>query len=280
MQTPAPAASGLTRMLETGRNPDGGWGYYPGKASRLEPTCWALLALPSVPADVLRSWPVQDGLLLERAGGSPNIAFHALAIVTLLRRGQAHASGNETLVRALEGRRGLTLEPSEINRQDNGIQGWSWIDGTFSWVEPTAWGLLALERWRAAGGRPDETRVTDARRLLADRCCLSGGWNYGNSNMLGKELRPYVPNTAVALLALHGQDTDVVRRSLTWLDGAASGETSGVALALASLALRAYERPIQAVQTALAAQTEVTLTLENQLAAAQTLVALDPEARL
>ena len=32
------------QLLET-RNGDGGWGYEPGRTSRLEPTCWALLAL-------------------------------------------------------------------------------------------------------------------------------------------------------------------------------------------------------------------------------------------
>ena len=41
-------------------------------------------------------------------------------------------------------------------RQDGSLQAWSWVDGTFSWVEPTAWCLLLLKKWRlqAAGRRP------------------------------------------------------------------------------------------------------------------------------
>ncbi len=39
----------MRRALLSAANADGGWGYYPGKASRLEPTCWALLAL--LPSD-------------------------------------------------------------------------------------------------------------------------------------------------------------------------------------------------------------------------------------
>src|SRR5438105_856772 len=35
----------MRRALLSAVNADGGWGYYPGHASRLEPTCWALLAL-------------------------------------------------------------------------------------------------------------------------------------------------------------------------------------------------------------------------------------------
>ena len=62
---------------------------------------------------------------------------------------------------------------------------------TFSWVEPTSWCILALKK-----AAPDPTaretadRVIEAERMLADRCCLEGGWNYGNSNVLGKELHP------------------------------------------------------------------------------------------
>ena len=63
------AQSGTTALrtfLLAGRNADGGWGYYPGKASRLEPTCWALLALPDVDPVVLTRWPLAGGLLRER----------------------------------------------------------------------------------------------------------------------------------------------------------------------------------------------------------------------
>ena len=60
----------LALALREARNLDGGWGYYAGKSSRLEPTCWALLALGGeADVEVLQKWPsTKDGLLLERAG--------------------------------------------------------------------------------------------------------------------------------------------------------------------------------------------------------------------
>ena len=86
---------------------------------------------------------------------------------------------------------GVRRGQSAILRQNNQLLGWPWIDGTFSWVEPTSWCLLALKK---AGQLPSRTgaaaRIAEADRMLADRCCVSGGWNYGNSNVLGKELSP------------------------------------------------------------------------------------------
>ena len=65
--------------------------------------------------------------------------------------------------------------------------------------------------------------------MLVDRCCRGGGWNYGNSNMLGKELRPYVPTTAVALLALQDRGSEpVVTEGLAFLERHATSERSAI----------------------------------------------------
>ena len=77
--------------------------------------------------------------------------------------------------------------------------------------------------------------------MLADRCCVSGGWNYGNSNVLGKELSPYVPTTAVALLALQDRPAlPEVARSLEWLAANWHRERSALALSLTLLAMQAH----------------------------------------
>ena len=39
------STNSLSDALLRSRNEDGGWGYYPGKASRIEPTAWAALCL-------------------------------------------------------------------------------------------------------------------------------------------------------------------------------------------------------------------------------------------
>ena len=80
MTDPRPDLPALRQFLLAGRNADGGWGYYAGKASRLEPTCWGLLALGDADPAVLTRWPAAGGLLRERSGGDVNFAFHALAL--------------------------------------------------------------------------------------------------------------------------------------------------------------------------------------------------------
>jgi hypothetical protein len=272
----------LADLLAAGRNPDGGWGYYQGKKSRLEPTAWSVLALASAglggaaAGDGLRVWPARDGLLLERAGGEPNYGFHGLALLALHVAGIEHRDGNRALLGGLRRVKGIALEPSPINRQDNGIQAWSWIDDTFSWIEPTAWCLLALKTCAETCRAPvDDIRVRDAERMLADRSCRGGGWNYGNSNMLGKELMPYVPTTAVTLLALRDRGTEpFVTEALAFLERHATFERSATALSLASRALRAYGRDTQAVLAALREQLPITVALGNHAAAAAALYAL------
>jgi len=272
----------LTKLLTAGRNADGGWGYYRHKISRLEPTCWAVLALTSArnngaaAGKALRQWPSRDGLLLERAGGEPNYGFHGLALLALHAAALEHRDGNRALLDGLQRVKGLAFERSPINRQDNSIQAWSWIDDTFSWVEPTAWCLLALKTcakpWDA---RIDPIRIRDAERLLVDRSCRDGGWNYGNSNMLGKELVPYVPTTALALLALRDRGSEpLVKQGLEFLEGHSTSERSAMALGLATRALRAYGHDTTAVRAALLEQLPITVALGNQAAAAAALYAL------
>ena len=268
--------SSLRKWLISGRHGDGGWGYYPGKAVRLEPTCWALLALRDLDPGVLTSWPTTGGLLRERAAGETNLAFHALAMLTLASRGREHREGSASLLRSLEGAKGLALGPSTINRQDNALQGWSWMAGTFSWVEPTAWALLALRKHEGLGQRVEAARMSAAEALLVDRCCETGGWNYGNSNMLGKELRPYVPTTAIALLALQKRPIPVVTKSVAYLERAAASESSAMAVSLATLALRAHGRPADALRPLLF-QAARTIELGQHLGAAMALYALQAE---
>jgi hypothetical protein len=267
----------LREFLLRARNADGGWGYQAGKASRLEPTCWASLALGSTLAHtVLEQWPCADGLLLERHGGAPNYAFHGQALIVLRALNLEHAAGNRTLLAALQRVKGRALPPSTINRQDNSLQAWSWIDGTFSWVEPTAWCLLALKQWSATPGAVgDRTRIVVAEQMLLDRCCAKGGWNYGNANMLGQDLKPFVPTTALTLLSLRDrQPLPEVARSVAFLEREATSERSGAALALALMALRAYGRSTDAVRDTLVSLLPTTLNLGKIASAAMSLYAL------
>ena len=121
----------------------------------------------------------------------------------------------------------------------------------------------------------DPVRVRDAERLLEDRACRGGGWNYGNSNMLGQELAAYVPTTAVALLAMRDRAGDPASiQGLEFLERHATSERSALALALASRALRAYGRDAAPCGRAPWSNCRLPSALGNHAAAAAALYAL------
>lgn len=244
--------SDTTTALVEARNPDRGWAYRPARLSRLEPTCLALLALAhagdGIPdVDVLRRWPRQDGWLVDVAGAPPNQAFNAIAALTLLQDPSAAALA-EPIVTRLIASKGVRTTTNEVVPMEN-LQAWSWIDGTVSWVEPTAWCLLLLKKWRMRGPAPAvNERISTGERMLFDRACRIGGWNYGNSRVYGKDLWPYVPTTALALLALQDRrDHPVVQRSLEQLQKDVATERSAVALGLTIICLRVYGLSCEAV---------------------------------
>ena len=252
--------SALTAALLDARRADGAWGYYAGDHSRLEPTCWSVLALlgtvdsrphvdTAATAAFLTRSQRDDGLLVDAHDLPPNLAVNGLVAVLVTHHPELLDPGARArLVEALRLARGIQLPQYPEFRQDNSLQGWSWVDGTFSWMEPTAWCLLALKR---ATDRSDTsaTRIDEAERLLFDRVCQSGGWNYGNAYVLDKALHPYVPTTALGLLALQDRrDHDVVHQSLAYLEAEQLSEASGTALGLTGLCLRIYGRPTAAVE--------------------------------
>ena len=266
----------IRRQLLSSANATGGWGYYPGHASRLEPTCWALLALlPTDPTiggtigahrDFLQRCQRRDGLLVESMlieEDRPNLAFNALAAILLAQHDFGANSLRERLISALVQHKGMKLDPSEVNRQNNSLQGWGWIDSTFSWVEPTSWCLLAVKK-SAMRTTESRTRVDEAERLLVDRCCDGGGWNYGNSNMLGQTLHPFVSTTAAGLLAMQDRTHEqCVVRSLEYLHQHRLAEQSAMALGLTAIALRVLGRPHDDVRDRLLVQWERTAFLGN-----------------
>jgi hypothetical protein len=274
---PSDTLGRLGQTLTSGRNWDGGWGYCAGKASRLEPTCWGLLSELETGASaddrvratvsLLAGWQRPDGLLGDIPGAPPNLAFNGLAALVVRRLRVRRPAGLPDL-RGLEMRllenlstaKGVAAGANDALRQDNRLQGWPWIADTFSWVEPTALCLLALKKARPVfPDLPTGARVAEAESLLGDRCCVVGGWNYGNANVLGRELHPYVPTTALGLLALQDRrGLAAVQRSLRWLRDHGTSEASGAALSLAAVAAQAYGEPPDALGTTLVAQAERT----------------------
>ena len=85
----------LAGTLRSSVNGDGGWGYFPAKPSRLEPTCWAVLALldsgvasaDRALADAalsrIAAWQVAGGLLSDTPRAPANLAFNGLAAIVI-----------------------------------------------------------------------------------------------------------------------------------------------------------------------------------------------------
>jgi len=192
---------------------------------------------------VLSRWPSSVDGLVEQHGGVVNWSFHALALSTRLALGDGSISQLRSLVRSLVDARGIAQQPPSAQRQGGRLEGWSWIDNSFSWVEPTSWALLVLKQCRARGivTRETDKRIQDGEATLEQRVCSTGGWNYGDSPTLGHNLPAYVPTTAIALLALQDRrDEPFVRRSLDYLEEHTENHPSIRALALSALALKRH----------------------------------------
>jgi hypothetical protein len=242
----------VVAALHQSRNGDGGWPYYRGKQSRLEPTAWALLGttLP-VEATPLPAWAAPGGLLVEPSTRQVNYAFNALAALSAsAERERAHEL-TRRIVRALVDARGVVIDSSPVIRQDTTLQGWSWTAGTFTWVEPTAWCMIALKQWAADFGGA-RLRLDVAERVMRDRACAGGGWNFGNGIVYGQALPAHVPPTAVGVLALQDQANDpLVTAALAHLEQHALLEGSTMALALSVIAVLAVGRSVDALVPAL-----------------------------
>ena len=164
------------------------------RAGRFSPS----RSLPSQPtprptASFLERCLRSGGFLVEDPGWPTNVAFNALVAFTWLNhRELAAAEQIQALLAWLVAAKGVQAPQTTSYRQDNSLQGWAWLDATFSWVEPTAWGALALHKAILAGLLPEapaRARIEEAERLLIDRCCRDGGWNFGNANVMGSGRR-------------------------------------------------------------------------------------------
>jgi hypothetical protein len=251
----------------------GGWPYYRGRAPRIEPTAWALFSLihrsDGHATDAIRqgrrflhTLQRPDGLLVEPGMPGANYAWNGLALLALNDRDDGPVV--DRIATGVLAARGIQIEgDSTAVRVDRQLQAWSWTEGTFSWLEPTAWCLLALKVRRVQAPIVAE-RIRTAEAVIADRVCQPAGWNYGNSQVLTQDLRPYVPTTALALLAMQDKRSEpFVANGVAWLAANALSERATLALALAAIALAVFGKPVDDVLGALDEQVRRTAALEN-----------------
>ena len=250
-------------LLQTAQNSDGGWGFHSGSPSRVEATCWALLSLIHLePSNeqhetgfrFLRGTQLPDGSWPSSAEQSVGCWATSLACWVLESdpaSREAVAAGLNWICKDLP--RGPSLFQrviSSINRrnkvvaQDESLQGWGWTPDTASWVEPTAFALIALDQ------APKELlpngagkRCQSAKALLYNRMCREGGWNCGNPMVYGVPGDPLVEPTVWALLALRNESQrPEVAKSLAWLEKSIPTTLGAGSLALAKICFETFAK--------------------------------------
>lgn len=245
------------------------WSYRPNASPASEPTALAAMALAGHGrlADAARG--LRNLIEHQASGGSVGVTVDQpepgwpTALAVLAWRSTAEtvrldsARPTELAVRWLLAMRGKTA-PFVTDGHDTSLIAWPWVEGTHSWVEPTAMSLLALR----ATGQADHPRAQEAARLLFDRLLPNGGCNYGNTVVLGQTLRPHVAPTGWALLALAGLENaddnarQKIASSLDYLSAAVEPGTTSASLSYALLALAAHGRPAAHAPASLAAAAE------------------------
>ena len=228
--------------------PEGGITDLPRKTFRTDATAWGILAFHAAGGDSEnlerhRARLVQeqdkDGRLCVDRGHTDSYWPTALAILAL----QNSASSHEAQNRAIR----FLIETTGLHRprqwfdaagHDPLLKGWPWIDGTHSWIEPTALNVLALK----VTGHAQHERVLEAIRMILNRQLPHGGWNYGSTYVFGKEHLPMPESTGAALTGLAGMvGQEKVARSLDYLQGEADRLRTPISLGWALLGLAAWK---------------------------------------
>jgi hypothetical protein len=139
--------------------------------------------------------------------------------------------------------KGRPVPPSPEIRHDTTLEAWPWVEGTHSWVEPTAVNLLALK----ASGYAQHVRSRDAVRLLRDRAVRTGGWNYGNPEIFGTSQSPHVQPTGLALAALAGEDSAAreIDSAVAYLRRTLSPDVATASLCYALIGLAAHGHEVR-----------------------------------
>lgn len=227
--------------------PKGGFALYRGESFRPDATVWAVLALEAydgnrnvtnIACRRLSQSQLADGRVPVVESHPESFWPTSLALLAW----QKIPGFKPELKRAIafllsnKGRHHPKKEKDELGH-DPYINGWPWVEGTHSWIEPTSLAVLALR----ACGYAEHERVSEAVRMILDRQLPSGGWNYGNTFVFGKELPPIPECTGLALCALADfTEPDSVRKSIDYLKREATRIRTPMALSWSIFGLTAW----------------------------------------
>ena len=208
-------------ILRRSQNPDGGWSFYQGKQSWLEPTFYGGFGAPwrsgggpglgaaQILAGEDGSWPPTGGCGHIRLGhGAVRDAgqirgelgeHYEKGVAYLLK---IAGTESELWRRALAAPADLLRSGPQSEPERLALEGRHFVLGGAD---------------RARAGRAEESfgcicrmrtlreRIRSGEALLLDVRCSDGGWNYGSPWTLGEDQRSYPETTALALLGLQGR---------------------------------------------------------------------------
>jgi hypothetical protein len=221
-------------------------GYLAGNVVAAEPTAISALALiahgrkdaAQKAADALDAMQQTGGEVGIRSGETPgwptSLAICAWCAVDR----NAFRDRIDRAVTWLLANRGQAIERSDNFGHNTELVGWAYAEQTHSWVEPTAFAVLALK----AAGKADDSATREGVAVLLDRQLPGGGLNYGNTYVLGQLIRPHIQPTGIALLALARENeySGQLGKSIAWLRRNLGPDTTPVSLTWALLGLRAH----------------------------------------
>ena len=205
--------------------PEGGFAAKVGGNYRPDATAWAILALTAagIKEDFLESSlarlvtsQLNDGRVCV-SPEHPDVFWPTPLAIIAWQGSNSHLEQQSRAIEFLINTTGLHWQrkADAHTTHDTSIQGWPWVANTFSWAEPTALSLIALQ----VAGYGGHERAREATRMLMDRQLNQGGWNYGNTIVFGQELRPMPENTGMALNALAGRVAEEsIKVSLEYLE--------------------------------------------------------------
>jgi len=221
---------------------------------RTDATAWAIIALSACAFDPEIISRARSRLAAgQLADGRVCISPHHPAVywptpLAILAWSQSPPH-QDSLARAVDfllEHSGMSLQEQALSADasDPTLRGWPWVADTYSWVDPTALGMIALK----VTGHSNHPRLAEATRLLLNRKLPHGGWNYGNTIVFHKELRPMPENTGMALAALQSLTVrSNLELSLDYLKVAVRNLRTPIALSWGILGLGAWgERPLAA----------------------------------
>ncbi len=228
-----------------------GTGYLPDGKAAAEPTALATLAFVAHEQNAAAVASAYQLVAMQQANGEVGIrpgeespgwptSLAIVAWAAVLRQQARSLQGNiDRAVAWLLANRGEGFERTDTFGHNTELIGWSYAKKTHSWVEPTAFGVLALK----AAGREREAATREGVSVLIDRQLPGGGLNYGNTYVLGQLIRSHVQPTGIALLALAGETDPSGRldKSTAWLRRNIGPETTPLSLAWAVLGLSAHK---------------------------------------